>query len=119
MLKKEIRKIVFGLIHEDLIQKYENPCEVDCNQIKFAAIKIYKKLSELDILEMYKYNIKKSILDYLYQNLDKSMFMYWVNGTPKKREMRLKEYVSHYYNQMSPLEMCAICEKLNIVFVDH
>lgn len=118
MLKKEIRKIVFGLIHEDLLQKSENPCEIDCEQVRFAAIKIYKKLSELDILKMYKSNIKRSILNYLYENLDKSMFMYWVNGTPKKREMRLKEYVSHYYNQMSPLEMSAICEKLNMVLVD-
>ena len=118
MLKKEIRKIVFGLIHEDLLQKSENPCEIDCEQVRFAAIKIYKKLSEFDILKMYKSHIKKSILDYLYENLHKSMFMYWVNGSPQKREMRLREYVHHYYRQMSALEMSAICEKLNIVLID-
>lgn len=114
MLAKKIRKTVFGLIHEELIKSCENPREIDCNEIHKSAKKIYKKLSSIDILQMYNDHKKKKIIDYLYKNLDKSMFMYWVNGTPEKRDVRLKEYVNHYYAQMSNLEIAAICEKLRL-----
>lgn len=115
MPKKEIRKIVFGLIHEKLLEKHDNPCEANCQEIKKQAVKIYKKLSGFDIYSMYDQHKQQKIREYLYSNINSSMFMYWVNGTPAKREVRLKEYVKHYYSQMSALEIAAICEKLGLI----
>lgn len=115
MPKKEIRKVVFGLIHEKLLKEHDNPCEANCQEIKNEAIKIYKKLNEIDIYSMYNQHKEQTIRGYLYANLNSSMFMYWVNGTPAKRDMRLREYVNHYYNQMSALEIAAICEKLGLI----
>lgn len=114
MIAKNVRKIVFGLIYAQLIEATENPSDDECIKIDRLARKIYKKMSSMQIIEMYNTHKTQMIKEYLYKNLNESMFMYWVNGTPQKRDMRLKEYVNYHYNRMTNLEVAAICEKLGL-----
>jgi len=114
MIAKNVRKTVFGLIYGQLIDSTGDPSDEACIKIDRLARKIYKKMSDMQIIEMYNVHKTQKIKEYLYQNLNESMFMYWVNGSPQKRDIRLKEYVNYYYNRMNNLEIAAISEKLGL-----
>ena len=47
--------------------------------------------------------MNQDILNYIVNDLLKSNAFHWVNGTPEKRLMRIKEYALHRYNNM-PIE---------------
>ena len=45
--------------------------------------------------------LKKIVVDYLVVQLSGSMICYYVNGTPLKRYLRIKEIATNEYNNMS------------------
>lgn len=74
----------------------------------------YESLSFEEKRLIYQTIINSKIEKYLISSLENSMCMHWVNGSPEKRSMRIKEYAHHKLNQMSALEKAAICEILNL-----
>lgn len=54
------------------------------------------------------------IYDYIVRDLLKSNAFYWVNGTPEKRLMRIKEYAWHQYNNMSDTQFEILLRKIEI-----
>jgi hypothetical protein len=74
----------------------------------------YESLSFEEKRLIYQKIIDSKIKKYLISSLEDSMCMYWVNGCPAKRLMRIKEYAHHKFNQMNSLEKAAICEILNL-----
>lgn len=78
------------------------------SQIKF------NKLSFKEKKEIYKKIINSKIYNYIVSSMQSSMCMYWVNGSPEKRNMRIDEYAKHKVNSMSTLERAAVCEILNL-----
>ena len=54
------------------------------------------------------------IYDYIVRDLLKSNAFYWVNGTPEKRLMRIKEYAWHQYNNMSNTQFEILLRKIEI-----
>lgn len=56
---------------------------------------------------------KKIIINYLEQNLSQSLMLSEVNGTPDKRQERIRELAIHKYNNMSEEEKQKILNELN------
>lgn len=54
------------------------------------------------------------IYDYIVRDLLSSNAFYWVNGTPEKRLMRIKEYAWHQYNNMSDTQFEILLRKIEI-----
>lgn len=54
------------------------------------------------------------IYDYIVRELLKSNSFYWVNGTPEKRLMRIKEYAWHQYHNMSDAQFELLSKKIEI-----
>ncbi len=47
--------------------------------------------------------MNQDVLNYIVNDLLNSNAFHWVNGTPEKRLMRIKEFALHHYNNM-PIE---------------
>lgn len=81
-------------------EKYEKMNEEQKKKILYVAL--YKKI-----------NHRKIIIDYLVQSLSQSLMLSEVNGTPDKREERIRELAIHKYNNMSEQEKQKIINELN------
>ena len=66
-------------------------------------IKIYEKCADL--------KIKEYLFDDLYNN---SMFMYFVNGNPEKRKMRIRDYVHYLVRNMGIKQKNYILKKMEL-----
>lgn len=56
--------------------------------------------------------LKKIVVDYLVLKLSGSMTCYYVNGTPLKRYMRIKEIATYTYDNMSIKDAQIIYKKI-------
>lgn len=56
--------------------------------------------------------LKKIVVDYLVLQLSGSMICYYVNGTPLKRYLRIKEIATYTYNNMSIKDTQIIYKKI-------
>tara|TARA_Y100000592_G_scaffold99631_2_gene176392 strand:- start:628 stop:957 length:330 start_codon:yes stop_codon:yes gene_type:complete len=56
--------------------------------------------------------LKKIVVDYLVVKLSGSMTCYYVNGTPLKRYMRIKELATYTYDNMSIKDAQIIYKKI-------
>ena len=56
--------------------------------------------------------LKKIVVDYLVVQLSGSMTCYYVNGTPLKRYLRIKELATYTYNNMSIKDAQIIYKKI-------
>ena len=56
--------------------------------------------------------LKKIVVDYLVLQLSGSMICYYVNGTPLKRYMRIKELATYTYDNMSIKDAQIIYKKI-------
>ena len=54
------------------------------------------------------------IYDYIVKDLLSSNAFYWVNGTPAKRLMRIKEYAWHKYHNMDDADFERLYKKIEI-----
>jgi len=54
------------------------------------------------------------IYDYIVKDLLTSSAFYWVNGTPAKRLMRIKEYAWHKYHNMDDADFERLYKKIEI-----
>lgn len=81
-------------------EKYEEMTEKNKQKLLFIAL--YKKINQ-----------RKIIINYLVENLSQSLVLSEVNGTPYKREERIRELAINKYNNMSEEEKEKIIDKLN------
>ena len=56
--------------------------------------------------------LKKIVVDYLVLQLSGSLICYYVNGTPLKRYLRIKEIATYTYNNMSIKDTQIIYKKI-------
>ena len=78
----------------------------------------YENMSNCDKLNMYRRIVDMKIRDYIYDELkNRSMFMYFVNGCPKKRSMRLMEYASYARRSMSEESKKKVCKEIGIKYL--
>ena len=78
-------------------------------------IKIFVELFGCTYLYEYiRLYMNMDIYDYIVRELLRSNTFYYVNGTPQKRLMRIKEYAWHQYNNMSDDQFEIINKKIEI-----
>jgi hypothetical protein len=74
-------------------------------------------MSTKERIEIYSKLLEKEIINYLIDNINHSLVLDWVNGSPEKREMRINEYAQNQYRLLSKAEKIAICEKLKLTYL--
>lgn len=79
----------------------------------------YEHISSRERIEIYNNVIGKKIVEYLIDNLSHSLALDFVNGTPDKRDMRIREWAENKYKTMSKPEKIAICEILGFKYLSN
>jgi len=120
MLKGKERKIVLDCLYQEIYTErrksglFPVPAEIEAriqSQLK------YENISHAQRVQIYYNFISKKITKYIADDISKSATMYWVNGSPQKREMRIQEYAHYAFARMPENEKIAICEKLGYVYI--
>ena len=113
MLKTKERRMVLDYLYQECVVASKDPSEVLKRTGCMIEAKMkYESMSSKEQVKMYKVLLEKEIVNYFLKNLRDSLTMNWVNGSPDKREARIREYAINQYNNLSKTEKIAICEKL-------
>ena len=105
------------LILEYIYQRKLNAMDgrfVIVNQMKATteASEAYEAMTENEKIQIYEKSLNFKIKEYLFDKLyNRSMFMYFVNGDPKKREMRIRDYVHYLVRNMGAQQKNHILEE--------
>ena len=79
----------------------------------------YERLTNRERRQIYFNFICKKITKYIADDISKSATMYWVNGAPEKRNMRIQEYAHYAFARMPENQKIAICEKLGFKYLSN
>ena len=79
----------------------------------------YENISHRQRINIYYNFISKKITKYISDDISKSATMYWVNGGPQKRKMRIDEYAHYAFARMPENQKIAICEKLGYKYLSN
>ena len=118
MLKRKERQIVLDYLYQECMAESKDQFIIRSKMTcKLESKMKYEHLSNKEKLEVYKSAVRKKIINYLIDGASKSLAIDWVNGCPKKREMRVREWAFNHYDELSKAEKIAICEKLNLTYM--
>jgi hypothetical protein len=79
----------------------------------------YEHISSKERIEIYNKIINKKIINYLIDNITHSLAIDFVNGSPDKRDFRIKEWAENKCNNMPKSEKVAICEILGFKYLSN
>lgn len=122
MLKEKERQIVLDCLYQEI---YEHEMRKSGFATRSAMIAQkqcelkYENISHRQRIKIYSDFIEREIIKYIKKDLQKSNTMYWVNGSPEKRDMRIAEYARYAYNKMAKNQKIAICFKLGYKFLQN
>ena len=120
MLKGKERQMVLDYLYQECVVASQVPSEVLKKSGCMIEAKMkYEKMSEKERVGIYVKLLEEKIINYLIESISCSLVLDWVNGSPEKRAMRIKEYASTQYKSLSKLEKIAICEKLNVRYLSN
>jgi len=118
MLKRKERQIVLDYLYQECMGASKDQFIVRSKMTcKLESKMKYEYLSNKERLEFYKLAVRKKIINYLIDGASKSLAIDWVNGCPKKRDMRVREWAFNHYDELSKAEKVAICEKLSLTYM--
>ena len=118
MLTGKERQMVLDYLYQECVVASEVHSEVLKRTGCMLEAKMkYESMSTKERVGIYSELLDGEIKKYLINNLKHSLVLDWVNGTPQKRDMRIKEYVSNQFYSLSKAEKVAICEKLNLRYL--
>lgn len=120
MLKEKERKIVLDCLYQESLRnaKMHNTTIEDSQRTAKLEAKLrFDHLSENEIRQIYSNFIYKEIVKYIEEDISQSSTMYWVNGGPEKRKMRIKEYAHYAFRRMPENQKIAICGKLKYKYI--
>jgi len=121
MLKEKERQIVLDCLYQESLvvaKQHTNVLEDAQRTAKLEAKLKLDHLSDKQKIYIYYNFISKQITKYIAKDMRSSNTMYWVNGSPKKRDMRIEEYARYAYARMPTNQKIAICEKLNYKYIE-
>ena len=118
MLTGKERQMVLDYLYQECVVASEVHSEVLKRTGCMLEAKMkYESMSTKERIEIYGQLLKKEIINYLIKNMNNSLVLDWVNGTPQKREMRIREYVNTQFHSLSKAEKVAICGRLNLRYI--
>ena len=121
MLTGKERKIVLDCLYQE---KYEREMRNSGFAVRSSMIAKsesqleYENMSDRQRVNIYYNFISQKITKYIRDDIEKSGALYWVNGTPEKRKMRIKEYAHYAYARMPVNQKIAICNKLGYRYIN-
>ena len=122
MLKGKERQIVLDCLYQESLKeaKKHTVFEVKAKMTaKLEAQLRYEHISSRERIQIYCNFICKKITKYIADDINKSATMYWVNGTPEKRNKRIAEYAHYAFARMPENQKIAICEKLGFKYLSN
>lgn len=120
MLKRKERRMVLDYLYQECVVASQVPSEVLKRTGCMLEAKMkYESLSTKERIEIYSQLLEEEIINYLIKNVNNSLVLDWVNGSPQKREMRINEYARNQYRLLSKAEKIAICEKLELRYLSN
>ena len=118
MLKRKERRMVLDYLYQECVVASQVPSEILKRTGCMLEAKMkYESLSTKERIEIYSQLLEKKIINYLIENINHSLVLDWVNGSPEKRKMRINEYAQNQYRLLSKAEKIAICEKLKLTYL--
>jgi hypothetical protein len=120
MLKGKERQIVLDCLYQEIYEHEMRKSGFAARSAMIAKTQSqlkYENISHRQRVEIYSKFIQKEIIKYIKKDLQKSNSMYWVNGSPEKRDMRIEEYARYAYARMPKNQKIAICLKLEYKFM--
>ena len=120
MLKGKERQIVLDCLYQEI---YEHEMRKSGFAVRSSMIAKtesqlkYENISHRQRVEIYYNFISKKITKYIADDISKSATMYWVNGGPQKRKMRIQEYAHYAFVRMPENQKIAICNKLGYKYL--
>jgi hypothetical protein len=119
MLKSKERQMVLDYLYQECVVASQVPSEILKRTGCMLEAKMkYESLSTKERIKIYSQLLEKKIINYLIDNITNSLVLHWVNGSPKKREIRINEYAQNQYRLLSKAEKIAICEKLQLIYLN-
>jgi len=122
MLKQKERQIVLDCLYQEMYSAQMRNSGFATRSSRIAKEQSeleYKNISDQEKLEIYYNFIKQKIIKYIEKDVGKSGAIYWVNGTPEKREARIEEYARYAYEVMHINQRIAIAAKLGYRYLKN
>lgn len=122
MLKGKERKIVLDCLYQESLTIAQKHTKIEGDAKRTAKLESqlrYERLTNRERRQIYFNFISKKITKYIADDISKSATMYWVNGGPQKREMRIDEYAHYAFARMPENQKIAICEKLGFKYLSN
>ena len=122
MLEKKERQIVLDCLYQEIYESEMRKSGLTARSAMIAKIDAelkYQKMSTRQRVGIYYNFICKKITEYIREDMQKSNTMYWVNGDPEKRNMRIDEYARYAYTRMPVNQKVAICNKLGYKYISN
>lgn len=122
MLKGKERQIVLDCLYQEMYANEMRKSGFAARSAMIAKTESqlkYENISHSQRIDIYHNFISKKITKYIEQDILKSNTMHWVNGSPDKRSMRIKEYARYSYSRMPINQKIAICIKLGYKYLSN
>jgi hypothetical protein len=122
MLTGKERQIVLDCLYQEIYEHemHKSGFAVRSSMIAKTESQLkYENISHRQRVEIYYNFISKKITKYIADDISKSATMYWVNGGPQKRKMRIQEYAHYAFARMPENQKIAICEKLGFKYLSN
>lgn len=122
MLKGKERQIVLDCLYQEMYANEMRKSGFAARSAMIAKTESqikYENISHAQRIDIYHNFISKKITKYIEQDMRKSNTMYWVNGSPDKRDMRIEEYARYSYARMPVNQKIAICNKLGFKYLSN
>ena len=122
MLEKKERQIVLDCLYQEIYESEMRKSGIAAKSAMTAKTESqlkYENISDQQKVDVYYNFLSKKIINYIHDDLKKSNTMYWVNGSPDKRDMRIEEYARYSYARMPVNQKIAICNKLGYKYLSN
>ena len=120
MLKGKERQIVLDYLYQECVanslDSFEIRKKMSC---KIESQLRYEHISGKERIEIYNKIINKKITEYLINNISHSLAIDFVNGSPDKRDFRIKEWAENKCKNMPKAEKIAICEIIGFKYLSN
>jgi len=115
------REVILGYIFERKLNALDGKFIIRESMLASSQASIeYENMSQSSKLNIYKKIVDRKIVNLIYEDTyRRSLFMNFVNGSPAKRKMRIREWAYHKVKSMPYSDKESFYQKLNLKFYEE